>query len=158
MIQIILSNKVYENDVYPLVKAFYPDETIKVYGEQEDLSRKTDNSDNEPAGVGKLQVRVNLDESFVDINITDGDQNNLHRDAVIEVSEVKNHYKNAMKRLLYHMLSDMTQKELPWGILTGIRPTKLVYEMLENGEEDRSIREKMSTEYLCSQDKISMSI
>ena len=56
------------------------------------------------------------------------------------------------------MLSSLSDKELPWGILTGIRPTKLVYEMLENGLDEDEINERMEKEYLCSKDKTETSI
>ena len=35
MINIILSEKAYDNDVYPIIKAFYPEEGIKVYSREE---------------------------------------------------------------------------------------------------------------------------
>lgn len=37
--------------------------------------------------------------------------------------------KNAYKRCLYHILSDFYKKDLDWGILTGIRPTKMYHEV-----------------------------
>lgn len=51
--------------------------------------------------------------------------------------------KRAAKRAVYRALSSYTDKALPWGSLTGIRPTHLAYEYLDNGGE----REKIS-EYL----------
>ena len=42
-----------------------------------------------------------------------------------------------MARLLYRLLSQATGRELPWGILTGVRPIKLFSHLCEeNGEED----------------------
>ena len=41
--------------------------------------------------------------------------------------------KNDMKRVLYRYLKELTGRELPWGILTGIRPTKLTMDALERG-------------------------
>lgn len=40
-------------------------------------------------------------------------------------------YRNQLLRALYRMLSEKTGKTLPWGILTGVRPTKLCFERLE---------------------------
>ena len=44
------------------------------------------------------------------------------------------------------ILSDFTKKELPWGNLTGIRPTKISYAMLEEEKSmmgtDEYIEEK----------------
>jgi oxygen-independent coproporphyrinogen-3 oxidase len=71
---------------------------------------------------------------------------------------VKSQYKNALKRSLYGMLAQLSEKTLPWGILTGIRPTKLIYEMLEQGKDEPFIYKRMREEYLCSDSKIAMSI
>ena len=39
------------------------------------------------------------------------------------------------KLRLYEILSEKYQEEMPWGALTGIRPTKLAYRELEEGRE-----------------------
>ena len=67
-------------------------------------------------------------------------------------------YRNRLGRAVYRILSQETGKTLPWGILTGVRPTKLVVEMLEAGEEAPAIREHMRDEYLCSGEKIEVSL
>lgn len=72
--------------------------------------------------------------------------------------EAKSQYKNAIKRLLYDLLSEVLNRKLPWGILTGIRPTKLVYQMLERGQSEEEIYDYMKKEYLCSEEKIAISI
>lgn len=54
--------------------------------------------------------------------------------------------KREVKRCLYLVLSRYTGKSLPWGILTGIRPAKIVHEMLEQGLADPNIL-KVLTEY-----------
>lgn len=148
MITIVLSDKAYENDVYPLVKAYYPNETIKVSGEDE--PKELENTI-------FIAIKFEINEITIDITFETGLKS--MRSVSVEASEnSKAHYKNTMKRLLYHMLSESCQKELPWGILTGIRPTKLVYEMLEKSFDDDSIRTTIKEEYLCSDEKIEMSI
>ena len=47
--------------------------------------------------------------------------------------------KNALKRLLYRMLSQETGKRLPWGSLTGIRPTHIPKTFLAAGWEEDAI-------------------
>ena len=41
--------------------------------------------------------------------------------------------KTILKHLLYKALSDYKKVDLPWGCLTGIRPTKLCYDLLKKG-------------------------
>ena len=42
-------------------------------------------------------------------------------------------FKHACKKTIYLAFSKFTGKTLPWGSLTGIRPSKLVYDMLGEG-------------------------
>ena len=47
--------------------------------------------------------------------------------------EVKRHRKRQVKQALYDLLKDLTDMRPPWGSLTGIRPTRLLYEGMEAG-------------------------
>ncbi len=66
--------------------------------------------------------------------------------------------KNQAKKLLYNFLSYRTGKSLPWGTMTGVRPTKLVLEMIMMGDPEETIRETLSTDYLVSEEKIDLAI
>jgi oxygen-independent coproporphyrinogen-3 oxidase len=153
MIDITLSDKAYENDIYPLVKAFYPEETIKVYSADmyEKISEKQEEKPH-------LRIEINILPDTVSIKIMGIKECHINKQLSISDSEPKSIYKNALKRLLYGILNQITDKTLPWGILTGIRPTKLVYEMLEQGAEEKSIYNRMRDEYLCSEAKTATSI
>ena len=160
MINIILSDKIYENDVYPLVKAFYPEEILRVLDEKEYMEYAfCDEGEPEPgANTGGMINILHLVFEKEQIVITlEGDK---QRKETIKLSAVltKSQYKNAMKRFLYHILSETAHKALPWGILTGIRPAKLIYGLLEQGKEAQDVVQDMKTEYLCSDEKIGMCI
>ncbi|MBO5736722.1 MAG: hypothetical protein J6S04_02830, partial [Clostridia bacterium] len=43
------------------------------------------------------------------------------------------------KLRLYHILSELYGEEMPWGALTGIRPTKLAYTEIEQGRDFKDI-------------------
>lgn len=66
--------------------------------------------------------------------------------------------KNRTKRAFYRYLAELTGKSLPWGTLTGIRPTKLVTAMLEEGKSEEEIRTYMRDTYLISEEKLSLSL
>ncbi len=173
MIEIYLSDKAYEIDFYQIVAAFYPGRVIKVYHDDEMGSsiRKLLTEDNQRNGkkIEAFSTALLEDREFILYAVFFKEQMNLQmllRDGqvwreTLEIDvtkEIKLHYKNAMKRLLYGMLCKATGNELPWGILTGIRPTKLVYQMLENGKQEPEIRSYMRKEYLCSEKKITASL
>ena len=62
--------------------------------------------------------------------------------------------KNHLKRLIYRKLSNYTGQELPWGTLTGIRPTKIAMGLLEQGKRNVEIAEYMRNTYLASKEKV----
>ncbi len=66
--------------------------------------------------------------------------------------------KNELKRDIYLDLSNKTGKKLPWGDLTGIRPTRIAMNLLEEGKSDLEIHDYMKDTYLVSDDKIAVSI
>ncbi len=61
--------------------------------------------------------------------------------------------KNVLKRLVYMGLSKYLGKELPWGTLTGIRPTKIPMAMLEEGRTEEEILRHMEQAYFISEEK-----
>ena len=66
--------------------------------------------------------------------------------------------KNEIKQLVYRLLSEKTGKELPWGNLTGIRPTRIAMNLLEEGMNDEEIFEYMKNTYFVSDEKIRLCI
>lgn len=158
MIDIILSNKQYVNDVYPLVKAFFAEDTIKVNVNEEYHPKEKKRSADTCLTKSVDKIEIEFTDNEIIITILKSDGKILNSTLVLSAQTRKAEYKNAMKRFLYQILSDTLKKSLPWGILTGIRPTKLVYEMLERGETEEHIYKRMREEYLCSDDKIAISI
>ncbi|MDD6212413.1 MAG: coproporphyrinogen dehydrogenase HemZ [Clostridiales bacterium] len=66
--------------------------------------------------------------------------------------------KTAVKQMVYRELADRTGKELPWGTLTGIRPTKIAMALLEEGKEPDEIAQTMQEEHLVSREKSELSV
>ena len=72
--------------------------------------------------------------------------------------EDKKEAKILLKKALYEVLSKATKKQLPWGTLTGIRPTKIPMALLEEGKSEEEITSYMKEQYYCSDRKINMSL
>lgn len=53
--------------------------------------------------------------------------------------EFKRFERRFAKLGLYRILSDLYHEEMPWGALTGIRPTKLAYSERENGRDFKEL-------------------
>lgn len=59
-------------------------------------------------------------------------------------------------RIMYRCLCKVTGITPKWGILTGVRPVKLVNKLIKAGYTEPEIYERMKTEYLVSDEKIAV--
>ena len=66
--------------------------------------------------------------------------------------------KNQLKSLLYHMLVACTDKALPWGDLTGIRPVKIAMHLMEEGYSNAQIARYMRERYFVSIPKSALAV
>lgn len=140
----------YTYDLHSLVKAFYPSEDVKVFKDGD----KDLNSDN---GLPEIEVLYGQNDLRICVRVADDatkEQETYIDD--IDYSD-RPEYKNHLKRTLYRVLSELTGKTLPWGTLTGIRPTKIAMSMLEDGASDEQIVSTMKDTYLCSEQKSKLS-
>ncbi len=63
-----------------------------------------------------------------------------------------------MGRALYTLLSDFTGIRPPWGVLTGIRPVKLVRELTEKLGDRDAVKRYLQEECFVSQEKIELAL
>lgn len=61
---------------------------------------------------------------------------------------------HAVKTSLFLLLRDYTEIKMPWGILVGIRPSKIVNEMKDGGAGEEDIRGVLEHRYAVRDDKI----
>ncbi len=64
--------------------------------------------------------------------------------------------KDRIKRELYHRLSSATGTALPWGMLSGIRPTKIPMAYLQAGETEEACIRVLTEENLVSPEKAAL--
>jgi len=64
--------------------------------------------------------------------------------------------RRTLNRALLDVLQQETGLKQPWGILTGVRPTKLVHDGLRRGRPREEIRRMLREDYLVSEDKIAL--
>lgn len=77
-----------------------------------------------------------------------------HFEKVTELD--KKSVRNSLKRTIFKTLSSIDQKEMPWGILTGIRPAKLAMELIDEDLQDYEILKELQEKYLMSKEKASL--
>ena len=142
-----LNRENFEYDVQALVKAFYPEEQVQVLTPATRQDKRRELSE-------KARLRIEICENTAEF-VLDGEHFLFHPeeelaslaasmqtggewDAVMEEIRKKG-FKDGFKRYLFTLLHRVTGKPLPWGNLTGIRPTKIAYGMLEQGRSDQFI-------------------
>lgn len=154
MITVLLDKAEFEYDIHSLVKAFYPKE--EVYVSTKDKEKKE-----EP-------VHYHMDVQFapeeiiffwkkVEPSEENENQTGITKRVAVDYTNRKK-TKNSLKRTLYRLLSEYTGVELPWGNLTGIRPTKIPMALLEEGKSEEEIAHYMKETYFTSDEKIKLSI
>lgn len=154
MITVLLDKAEFEYDIHSLVKAFYPKEDVYV-------STKDKEKKEEP-------VHYHMDVQFapeeiifswkrVEASEDNANQNGITKRVAVDDTNRKE-TKNSLKRTLYQLLSEYTGVELPWGNLTGIRPTKIPMALLEEGKSEEEIARYMKETYFTSDEKIKLSI
>lgn len=151
MLAVRLNKPQFEYDIHSIVKAFYPAETVKVFEEgTKDFESDGDNP----------SIAIWFEERAIRVNLS-----GTEHEAVLSRPEERPIVKNELKQLLYRVLSAHTGKELPWGTLTGIRPTKIAMQFLEenapgtqNPMTDADILSYMQETYYCSEEKALLAI
>jgi coproporphyrinogen dehydrogenase HemZ len=66
--------------------------------------------------------------------------------------------KESVKLTMYKLLSEIHHKNYPWGILTGIRPIKIVHELMNNGCNEEFIEAYMIDKHLVSKEKAQLAV
>ena len=62
----------------------------------------------------------------------------------------------AVTRLLYQLLGRVTGRRLPWGMLTGVRPVRIIHDGRKEGRTEQEIKDLFLKKYDCSPEKFSL--
>lgn len=163
MFAVELGETRFEYDVQALVKAFYPEENVRII--------TPDMGEEKRAEAEKsLRMKIELlpDGARVSFLLPPVTEEAAGRaEGTVDKSYVwqaeagdreEKAYKTEFKRFFYTVLSEYTEKTLPWGSLTGIRPTKIAMGRLEKGESGEEIISFMQKEYFVSRNKAALSV
>ena len=146
-IAIKFNKKDFEYDVYSLVRAFYPSSTAKMYYHGEEI-----------AEAFELFIELTYEMSNILLQICEVDQEVFNEAIMIDYYADRKDTKNQLKCLLYRALAKLTKQDLPWGTLTGIRPTKIPTRLVESGMSNVDVAAYMRNTYYASNEKTSLAI
>ena len=146
LIVVTTNDTSFEYDIHSLVKAFYPECVVRVAAKE-----TKDSSD-----FGLPDLHIMFEKEAVLLSLVNGEGGTASFSAKkIEISQElpRTEVKNRLKQLIYVTLSERTGKQLPWGTLTGIRPTKIPMAMLEEGCGEEEILKYMEETYFAGKEK-----
>ena len=126
MIKIESKKNKFTYNVYHVTKAFYPKEDI-------------------------VQTVDEKQEPLVKIHLPEGTCFSLAPEECVQTEDVQEEKRDVTKKV-YQFLSKQTGQKLAWGMLTGVRPTKLVMQKIEQGMTKEEIFEFLKEQY-CVGDK-----
>lgn len=127
MVKIKLNDFSYRYDVYHIFKLFYSFIDIQFVDEDFDFS------------VAILDDRVEI--------------LNKKNEAYNFKLPKKLKKSNEIKGAIFQYLKNRTGKQLPWGVLIGIRPTKIVLEMMNQGKSEDEIITIFKEDFFVREDK-----
>ena len=148
MISVFCNIEKYEYDIRPVVLGFFAGEELE-YHIREVVLGQIDNNELEES---EATIDIELQKRDMSVSITSGDNTTCMHDVSAESLGDKI-YRDDLKRLLYSTLSKHLDRDLAWGTLTGVRPTKIPMQMLMRGISKDNIINSMMDEYSLSERK-----
>ncbi len=141
--KLLLNSELFEYDIRGLLMAFYPKQKFE--------------TDEAAADSDFLRMQYTETDACLHLEMTlcDGGRT-AEKDIDITPEKDRAAAKTAVKQALYTLLSGHSGKTLPWGTLTGIRPTKIPMAMLKAGASEEAIRAHMEGELYCSPGKTTL--
>lgn len=157
MIYFYLERDTLDNDIRSLFMAFFPGKAIK----------RLETSDCEVAPDTlflKVLLRPAGEEQLLSMELSALSEALAAKDPVVLSDscqcrpEDRKDTKTKAKCMLYRLLSKLTGRTLPWGTLTGIRPTKIARTMLMEGASEQECIDYMEQQMLCGEEKTMLSL
>jgi len=156
MIFVYLKGHEFRYEVNELIKVFYFNVDIQfveskiITDEQSLLIENTLFNINDKVSVS---TRVLRGENLISFNVIDDifkiDIKDNNKSKIIKL---------AVKQSIFNALSKINSIKVPWGVLTGVRPTKLVHDLLGKGININEIKNILTREYKLFEEKANLTI
>ena len=153
MVAVLMKGYAFNHDIYELLRAFFPCEEIKVIDNKVDFKEgyliefTLAELNHYLYGITNIyynkELIINSKEDISNICIKRSKDKSLNI---------------GVKKSLYKSLIDILDIRLPWGILTGIRPTKIVHRLMEKKIPLNMVFEILTKEYKLDEEKANLII
>ncbi|WP_027621727.1 coproporphyrinogen dehydrogenase HemZ [Acetivibrio clariflavus] len=160
MIYLKIEGHDYQYGIDDILKLFFRDETILPVQEDDINFRdgifiKNAIERREIDGKIVFELSTSIRDSKGEVSSFSLDVTEIVKESK-ESREAEKVLKWEIKRQLYKALVQYTKEEMPWGMLTGIRPAKIVHEMLDKNFGKEQIMEQLKNYYYLSSKKASL--
>lgn len=146
MILLIQNSDIYEADLRAMLKAFFPEEELQVA---------------EAAEASSLPQEMLRGMVFTALYFEKGTRFRIEEGGRVRFSAYtdgnapasRRKYRNRIKLAAYRILTEYTGRLLPWGCLTGMRPTKIATEAFDKGYVPDEVVQVYQENYDTSREK-----
>ncbi|MDO4379333.1 MAG: coproporphyrinogen dehydrogenase HemZ [Clostridia bacterium] len=145
---LVIINHDYHYELENLVRLFFPNEKIEVTKEKNGEERFVLTELQKEENGAKISVLLGFDEIF------SGEEEHSFSEKLSDETE-ESFLERKIAQLLFKLLKRATGYTPPWGILTGVRPAKLMTKLSSSWGEERA-KEYFSKELYVSDEKISL--
>ena len=150
MIYVRLIGHNFQYEVYELIKVFYFGEEIFFL---EDLNQYNE-------GLLILSRLIETNEGLKASTEIYKDNSLVSKEFIIDIdridvdkSSTNKKIRIGIKQSIYDALSNLSNIKAPWGILTGVRPVKIVHNLLDENKSQDEIIHTLTNEYRLDLDK-----
>jgi len=145
MISVYLEGHDFSYEVYELLRMFYANEEIEFI---ESIEEYKDNG----TLIESFLKKTDDDYFCIAKVIENGVCISEHKISSIKSIDIKKDsikkkIKNGIKKCIYEAVSPISTIEVPWGILTGVRPLKIVHDLMDKGFDEDAILKVLCDEY-----------
>ena len=141
--------ELYRYEIHSLIKAFYPEEDVKVLVEGAPVK----GAGREEAARTAPFMTVHFSPDMLQVALPGTDLCLSGKAGEEPFDRKGRECKTVLKHLVYDILSAYTGRQLPWGELIGIRPTKIAMQRLLEGDSREEAAEFMIREHKASREK-----
>lgn len=152
--RISTNSEEYFYDFFQQIHPFLPNEEIVL------ATDDNANEEHEFELVHYIEKENKVCTNFVTISrfsFVDGKKRKLNQSTFCREDKLNDdsekYVKRTAKLAIYVAMSEYFQKSMPWGALTGVRPTKMALEYYENSENFDYVKDCLIKEYYLQNDK-----
>lgn len=144
--RVSIKDNIYSMEIIDTIKLFYFNENIELLSEED---------------TEELIIKVEMVDGYATSKIIDSKKTILESrehilDLKIEEKDNTKKEKITIKKSIYKLLSQYRQMTPPWGILTGVRPTKIIHTLEEKGLSRTKVKEILKYDYKLREDKMAL--